>query len=360
MPVWVGVVREADALEVAAWDEFVTRAADGGDVWRGLGNARAKQSLGYTIRYLFVGGDAVTVHVKKVPLLGRLWIVPCGPSGVAVGEVLPKARALAAYAAARGAFVLRIDPRVEADEETTRQLRAAGYRFAGRYTPNQHTVIVDLHGTEDQILAGFSNGARRAIKRATRDGVVVERVPATDENCDILYDLLAEAGDGRFGLRSREYCRSTYQRYAASGNGQMFFARIDGRVATASFEMRLGTKVIGLHTGSVRKSAGDSAVNGLGSQGIGHALQWEVMRWAKRCGALEYDLCGTPPSSEVDNPERSFCGIGKFKRSFHKEVTDRVGAWDIPLSGWRSRIWAAGYERECKRLSMVLRGTLFY
>ncbi|MFF0814849.1 lipid II:glycine glycyltransferase FemX [Rhodococcus sp. NPDC003318] len=356
----VGVVREANPLEVERWDEHVTRAADGGDVWRGQDNAKAKETLGYAIRYLFVGDDAVTVHVKNVPLLGPLWIVPSGPSGATIAEVLPKAQALAFYAATQGAFVLRIDPRVEADAETTRRLLAEGYRPAGQVTPNKHTVIVDLDRTEDEILAGFSKGARRALKRAARDGVQVERVPATDENCDILYELVAQTGDGRFGVRSREYSRFTYQRYAASGNGQMFFARSDGKVATASFEMRLGAKAIGLHKGSVRKSPGDSATNGLGSQGIGHALQWAVVRWAKEAGALEYDLCGTPPSAEADNPDHYFYGIGTFKRSFNREITDYVGAWDVPLSQWRNRIWTAGYERECKRLSMLLRRTLFY
>lgn len=351
-------VREATPAEIARWDDFVVAADDGGDVWRGLDNAKAKETLGYSIRYLFVGDDAVTVHVKNVPLLGQLWIVPSGPSGTSLDEVLPKTRALAAHAAAHGAFVLRIDPRVRADDSVRDRLRGEGFRAAGMFTPNQHTVVLDLSGGEEAVLASLSKNARRAIKRADRDGVVVERVPATDENCDIMYEMLAATGSGRFGVRSRDYCRFAYQRYAEQGNGQMFFAKVDGQVHAASFEILLGNKSLGLHGGSIRRD-GEAAKNGLGSRGTGHALQWEVLRWAIERGATSYDMCGTPPSWEADNPDNYFYGIGKFKRSFRDEVIDYTGAWDVALDSWKSLLWANGYERECRRFSILVWRTHF-
>lgn len=351
----LSAVRSADVSEIARWDEFVVAARDGGDVWRGLDNAKAKETLGYSIRYLFVGDDAVTVHVKDVALLGMLWIVPSGPSGTTLGEVLPKVEALAAYAASQGAFALRIDPRLKVDDTVTERLLAEGYVPAGMFTPNQYTVVLDLSGTEEEVLAGFSKNARRAIKRAQRDGVVVERVPSTDANCDTMYDMLAATGNGRFGVRSREYCRFVYRRYAESGNGQMFFAKIGDEVLACSFEIKIGSKSLGLHGGSVRKNPGDASVGGLGSHGTGHALQWEAIRWALEAGATEYDMCGTPPSAEADDPDNYFYGIGKFKRTFNKEVTDYTGAYDIPLNGWKARLWHGGMEREFKRFSLLVR-----
>ncbi|MFC9788987.1 lipid II:glycine glycyltransferase FemX [Rhodococcus sp. NPDC127528] len=355
----VVVVRTATTTQIERWDAFVVAASDGGDVWRGLDNAKAKESIGYSIRYLMVGDDAVTVHVKDVPVLGEMWILPGGPSGKTLDEVLPKVRALAAYAAEHGAFVLRIDPRVQAGAGVEERLCAEGYRPAGMFTPNKHTVVLDLTGTEDEILAGFSKNARRAIKRAARDGVEIERVPATDANCDTMYDLLSATGNGRFGVRSREYCRSAYQGYADRGNGQMFFARLGGEIVAGSFEIRLGTKSLGLHGGSIRKKPGDATTNGLGSHGTGHALQWDVLRWAMESGAVEYDMCGTPPSAEADDPDNYFYGIGKFKRSFRDEIIDYVGAYDVPLNSWKSTVWAGGLERECKRFSMLVRGKHF-
>ena len=96
-------------------------------------------------------------------------------------------------------------------------------------------------------------------------------------------------------------------------------------------------------------------------RGASHALQWEAMQWAQSVGATTYDLAGTPHSTRVDDKDDPFYGIGEFKRSFHKEVTDFVGAWDLVIRPRRYAVWQRiGHRVTAKVLSRGRAGASFY
>jgi len=84
--------------------------------------------------------------------------------------------------------------------------------------------------------------------------------------------------------------------------------------------------------------------------GASHLLQWRVIEWAKTHGSQLHDFCGAPPASEINNPEHPHYGIGRFKTSFNKEVTDYVGAYDVIIKPTAYKIWSRIGERIVQRL----------
>lgn len=351
------VARPATAVEVAGWNALVAANPGGGEVWAADPYLEVKRLGRYRPRRVMVdrpGRPALAVGVlaKRVPLLGEWWHLPAGPPGEDLRAVLEALAAVAALARSHGAFMLKIEPRLPASAAADRLLRAAGAVPSVRIVPNPSTVLVDASGTSDELFARLGKTARNSITRAARDGISVERVPASDENCAAFYALLSETADGRFVLRQERYYREFWQRFAAAGEGQLFFARgADGELLAGAFAMALGSKTTYKDGASLREKR---------AYGASHALQWEVLRWANERGAIVHDLCGAPPSDRQDDASHPLHGVGRFKRSFQPVVTDYAGAFDVPLKPWAYRAWAAVVERLVRRWSLAVHRDPYY
>jgi lipid II:glycine glycyltransferase (peptidoglycan interpeptide bridge formation enzyme) len=357
------VARFAGDAERADWDALIAANPGGGEVWMGDAYLDVKRREGrYRDHRLIVERPgrapiAVGVLAKRVPLLGEWWHLPAGPAGESTEAVLEAAAAVAALARSRGAFLLKIEPRL--DPSARDAIHAAGYRDTVRIVPNPSTVIVDLGDparSEEQLLAGLGKKARNSINRAKRDGIVATRVSATDEHCAALYRLLQETAEGRFVLRSERYYREFWQSFERAGSGQMFLAHrddADGRpqLIAGAYAMALGAKTTYKDGASVRAKT---------AYGASHALQWEVIRWAHERGAVAHDLCGAPPAARADDREHPLHGVGQFKRSFSPDITDYAGAFDLPLKPAAYRLWATLGDRLARRASLAIRKDPYY
>jgi len=80
----------------------------------------------------------------------------------------------------------------------------------------------------------------------------------------------------------------------------------------------------------------------------------------KEHGISTYDFCGTPPAAELKNKEHPYYGLGLFKTSFTKNVTDFVGVYDQPISELKYKLWNAGVERLMLRLWVKKHHYSFY
>lgn len=348
-------VRFATEAEAARWDELVAANPHGGEVWAATAHLETKRFSRYQPYRLIVERPgraplAVGVIAKRVPLLGEWWMVLAGPEAEDLAGTLEASEAIAAFAGSHGAFLVKIEPRL--GTETRPAFEGAGYLPTIRRIPNESTVLVDVSGTEDEIFARFGKTARNAINRGRREGVVVTRVDSSDANCARFFALLEEtAGGGRFVLRPSGYFRTFWQTFSREGSGQMFFAERDGRLLAAAYAIHLGSKTTYKEGASLREKQ---------AYGVSHLLQWEVMRWANEQGATVHDLCGTPPSDRLDDESHELHGVGRFKRSFHDEVTDYVGAFDIPLRQRAYRLWVRFGDPIARRLSLALRKDPYY
>lgn len=343
------MIRFATEDEIAIWDELIVANPDGGNMFASRELAETKRTGGWRPRYLIVDDVAVTVHERRVPLLGRLWYVPKGPGVISVDHLHRVVEQLAKFGRKHGAFLLKIEPELPRD---LRRDLPASWRLSRPIQPNASTIILDLMPSLDDIMIGLHQKSRHAIRRAERDGVTAVPVDLTEANARTMYDLLAGTAQAQgFRIRSFSYHYGFWQRFVEAGHGQLFFAYYDGQVVAAAFATNLGRKGTYKDGASIRERT---------AYGASHLLQWEIIRWMKPHGVTRYDLCGTPPSDQMHDESHPHYNIGRFKSSFSKSVTDYIGVYDIPLRFLACSLWSRIGEWLLLRIYSRLRGENWY
>ncbi|HEY8992818.1 MAG TPA: peptidoglycan bridge formation glycyltransferase FemA/FemB family protein [Candidatus Microsaccharimonas sp.] len=327
-------VRFATSEEISRWDSFILTNPDGGNVFSSYEYAQQKETGGYKHRFFFINHLAVTVLEKNTPPLGKLWYLPKGPNVTSSKALFDALKVLEPFAKKRGVFAVRIETELPRTQQPT--LSRHGLKKAAPIIPNPSTITLDLSPKLGDILMSLPQKGRHAIRRAERDGVTVEQVPATDKNCHTMYKLLSETAEGQFGIRSYNYYKTFWQQFEKAGYGQLFFASFEGKVVAGAYAMVYGSKSTYKDGASVRKRT---------AYGASHFLQWNVIEWAKERGALIHDFCGSPPSDELNNPDHPHYGIGQFKTAFNKTVTDYIGCYDLVISPVRYKAWTKLGER---------------
>lgn len=341
-------IRYATNEEIQNWDKHLANNPDGGNVFQATEMADAKRQNGWLPRYLIADNIAITVLEKHVLFLGKFWYLPKGPGITAEAELLPLIDELKSFAHAKGIFIVKIEPEILESEDTKNAIMETGLIPARAVQPNVSTVIIDTAPDLDEIMASFNQKGRNALRRAEREGVTTRPVEVNDANMQTMYELLAKTAAGRFdsSLRNFSYYKKFWQNYAKSGHGSLFFAEYEGRVIAGAFCMYLGQKGLYKDGASLREKV---------VYGASHLLQWEVIKWMKEHGVTTYDLCGSPHSTEINDTNNPFHGIGRFKTSFNKHVTDYVGCYDIVIRPRAYKLWKSYGQRIATSLSWRLK-----
>jgi len=332
-------VRFATQEEISNWNNLIIANPDGGNVFASYEFAMQKETGGYKARFVFVDELAVTVLEKNSYLLGKLWYLPKGPGVSSVKDLTDALNQLGKFAKKRGVFAIRIES--ELDRRYQKDLEKLGLIKASPIIPNPSTITLDISPKLDDILADLPQKGRYAINRAKREGVDIQLVTSSGDNCKKMYDLLSKTAEGQFGIRSYEYYKTFWQRFEAAGSGQMFFAYYNGKLVAGAYAMVYGQKSTYKDGASIRQRQ---------VYGASHLLQWHVIKWAKEHGSKLHDLCGSPPSDQINNQNHKHHGIGLFKTAFNKTVTDYIGCYDFVIDYWRHKLWVKLGEKVAVRL----------
>lgn len=334
-------IRFANADETDNWNILILANPDGGNVLQGREFTEQKGSDGWTPRFVLADSLAITILEKSIFGLGKLWYIPKGPGVATLRELDELLPSLKKFAEEKGVFAVKIEPELIKKDETLVSLMKLGLVKVRPIQPNFSTVLLDISDDLDTVMSHLNQKSRYAIKRAERDGVTVQPVEATDTNCQAMYTLLAETAAGSFGIRHYDYYKQFWQRYQQAGLGQLFFAYAGGDIVAGAFGIAFGKKGTYKDGASVRKRT---------VYGASHLLQWRMIEWMKSKGVEVHDLCGAPPSDQINDPDHPHYGIGRFKTSFNKEVTDYIGAYDIVIKPFAYKLWRKFGERIIIRL----------
>ncbi|MCW1250217.1 peptidoglycan bridge formation glycyltransferase FemA/FemB family protein [Acaricomes phytoseiuli] len=358
--------RFASAEELQDWDELVTANPQGGNLLQSEAFAEAKAGASWFPRYLVLeatqeAGSYRSYNLlleKRIPVFGRLWYLIKGPD-LATADHLPAAldaiRELASQQRP-GVFAVKIEPDIVDTPEVQEILRAEGLVKTFNLQPNDSTALLDTTGEQKQLFARFSSRARNAIRRAQREGVDVRQVAPVEANFRIMHELMARTLTDKASirqLRGFDYYNSFWSGFARRGQGWLYFVYEDDVPVVGAYVVKYGRKGTYKDGGSAgqRTKYGDS-----------HLLQWQAINDLRaQPGSIdEYDFCGTPPAAQLKDPNHSYYGLGLFKTSFAREVTDFVGCWDVPVDSLRYQAWASFGERLTRRLSLRQTGGFFY
>jgi len=149
------------------------------------------------------------------------------------------------------------------------------------------TIIIDIRGSEDEILARMKQKTRYNIRLAEKKGVTVH---AWDDLEAFHGMMLLTGGRDGFGVHSLEYYRRAYGLLHPKQMGEILVAEYEGKPLAALFVARNGKRAYYLYGAST-----DEERNRMPT----YLLQWEAMKWAKAHGCEEYDLWGVPDEEEA-------------------------------------------------------------
>jgi len=331
---------QAHILQTAPWGDL--KAAFGWEVQRLAlaGNAEAAGSLPgegrWKARQAALAEDdrpvaGAQVLYRRLPGgLVRLAYVPRGPlvDWESSETVTALMTALARAARARGACVLTVEPDLPDEPRYREQLATRGFIPSplGSVQPRR-TLVVDLSGSEEAILAAMKPKTRYNIRLAARKGVRVRE--GTEADLSIFHRLMAAtSARDRFGVRAPAYYERVFRLFVPRGWARLFLAEVEEEPVAAVMAFALGRRAWYFY-GASSDVHREKMPN--------YLLQWEAMRWARSLGCAEYDLWGVPDEererleAEFTRRQDGLWGVYRFKRGFGGRLVRTVGAWDLPL-----------------------------
>lgn len=351
--------RFATAAEIAQWDSLVTANPNGGNLLQSEAFAAVKKNYGWDPQFIAFEGSQYTsynlVLEKSFPILGKLWYLIKGPDVGEVSEIPPMLEALRAFVkrAKLKVFAVKIEPDVVASDEARAVLTGAGLVKVPDLQPNDSTALLDISPEPNQLLRNLHSRGRNAVRRAIREEVQVVPMEPTEETMRTMYDLMVGtiAAKATTTARDFEYYKQFWSEFVKRGQGRFYFVFEDGVASVGAFVINYGSKATYKDGGSLQKR---------NQYGDSHLVQWVAINDMKELGAVQYDFCGTPPSDRLKDPTHPHHGLGLFKTSFSKTVTDFVGCYDLVLSPLRYKLWSVAGERVFRQLYTRRTGKQFY
>ena len=353
------LIRFATPQELENWDSLILKNPDNGNIFQSFEMTNFKKLSGWKPLYLVAESSDethnlyISVQEKSIAFLGKLWYISKGPGVKNTAELKVILPFLNNLARGNKVFAIKIEPELLKTEQNLSELSNLGLYKVRSIQPNYSTIILDISGSEEEILSSMPRkGAKYSINRARRDGVTVKRADSTDDNCRFFYELLAQtARESGFNIRTFDYHKEFWQVFAKKGLGQLFFAYFEGEIVAAAYAFSYGEKSTYKDGASIRERK---------AYGASHLLQWEVILWAREKGAKIHDLCGTPPSDRIHDKNHFLHGVGQFKTSFSRQIADYIGAYDMPIDQKKYKLWSRFGERATLKIHRKIHNENWY
>lgn len=235
--------------------------------------------------------------------LGALHRGPIVHDAGRLGEVL---LALKRALRAENFCSVQLGPRVRgrALPAMAEALRATGFApLAPRHRPLHNvTGMIWLDKPEAEVLAGFKQRGRRAIRAAEKAGIAVRPVTGATDLARFQRVLDAFAADRPdYDMTGQPDAAGQAALVDALG-GAMLLAERDGETIGAHAFVRQADEAIWLSLATIDRDGASP----------GYPLLWEGMRRARDMGAVGYDLAGMADEAE----DAGAAGRNQFKTAF--------------------------------------------
>lgn len=274
-------------------------------------------------------GQALVLS-RKLPMNFTLFYMPRGPvldyasgnSEAILQMILDWVRE---EAKSKNGLMLKIGPGVteEMAPEIVAQFNRLGLKASSHSVQMRYTRIVDLQPSESDILLSFDKDTRNLVRRAAKEGVVVDHFDSVDavKELRVFHNMyLTTSERGSFPARPWGQMVRLWEIMAPLGMAHIYTASFNDEPMASSMVLRCGNVAYQLWSGSRRDTEKKYAT---------YALQWAIMQDMKQAGATAYDMWGIAPT---DDPKHPWAGPTLFKKGFKGERRDFVGDYDLPLS----------------------------
>ena len=297
---------------------------------------------------LIGGSVVVSIHAKRGsylylpygPILPILPLKGGGKEGVLVlAGVKNFHNFLVELGKKEGCDFIRISPFIEDTDFNRQQFQSLGYRTAPMHVLAESTWLLDVKPDEQTLLSNMNKNHRNLIRRCEREGVRVE-LHTDDEALLRFHRLLNEtAKRHNFHRFSKNYIDAEFKSFAPRGEAVLFEAYLpDDRLDGAAIIMFYGAMAAYRHSASLNLEP---------KLPTAYAIQWAVIKEAKKRGISWYNFWGVAPKGA--KPHHPFAGITHFKKGFGGQRIELLRCQDFPLTKKYIVTWIIESVRRLRR-----------
>lgn len=318
-------------LSLDSWNRFLRQYPHAHLLQQGEWG-KLKAGFGWESVCVVQGETGAQILFRSLPLGFSLAYIPKGPVGPDWGVLWEEIDRICRQ---RRAVFLKVEP--DAWEEKFsggEALVQAGFRPSGHPLQPSRTIVVNIEGDEEDILAEMKQKTRYNIRLAGRKEVVVR----ASDDLDAFAEMMEITGErDAFGVHTGEYYRRAYDLFHPLGMCELFLAYYQGQPLAGLMAFARGERAWYFYGASNNQERNRMPT---------YLIQWEAIRWAKARGCTSYDLWGVPDRDEevleaqFTSRSDGLWGVYRFKRGFGGKVVRSCGAWDKVYN----RIAYAGYQ----------------
>lgn len=296
--------------------------------------AKMNEILGCKVYAEDFDGKAYVLMIIRNAKRGRYMEIPCGPlvdwsDNKLVKTVLDK---ITKTAKKEKCVFVRMRPQLAADAKNLKLLEKLGLKKSPMHLAAEHTVMIDLTKSEDELLANMRRQTRYEVRRADKVGITVSS--SNDEKIfEEFHKVQAETAK-RQNFVPPSLKTLMAEKEAFGKNIIIYKAMSENEPVAYGLIIKNGLEADYYEAASTllnRKMPG------------AYALLWQAMKDLKKEGYVRFNLWGIAPA---DQPNHRYAGVTTFKTGFGGEVIEFVPAHDLIISKMR---YAADFAFETMR-----------
>lgn len=267
------------------------------------------------------GGKGRALIIVRNAKRGRYLEIPCGPLLDYGNEELVTSafKKIAEIAKKERCVFVRVRPQLINTPANLQTLADLGIKKSPMHLAAEHTVIIDLGKSEDELLADMRRQTRYEVRRAAKQGITVEKMQG-EEIFKEFHKVQAETAK-RQGFVPPNLKTLMAEREAFGNNIAIYVAKTsEGSPIAYGMIIKDGKEGDYYEAASTdlnRKMPG------------AYALLWQVMKDLKAEGYERFNLWGIAPTGQ---PNHRYAGVTTFKTGFGGEVVEYVPAHDLVIS----------------------------
>lgn len=312
----------------AAWDAFIEQHPRSHllqtSAWAGLKRPYGWQAARVALaqRDQIIAGAQLLF--KRLPFrLGTMAYLPMGFTLTHADQRAALWRAVDVVAREHGAAFLKWEPGLYQPGDAPHDFARYHFRQSAQTIQPPNTILIDIDGDEEAILARMNQGTRRKIRQSAKGGVHVFEASRAD--VERFTRMMHTTGErNAFGVHEPAYYALAYDLFVPR-HAALLLAEHEGDDLAGIMVFAVGKTAWYLYGASAGVKRNLMAAYG---------VQWAAIQWARARGCTTYDMWGVPDAdpetleAQFETREDGLWGVYGFKRGWGGQVIRGAGAWD--------------------------------
>lgn len=252
---------------------------------------------------------------------GRYLEIPCGPilnweDKKTVKDIFEE---ITKIAQKEKCVFVRIRPQLKNSDKNREMLEKLGLKKAPMHLAAEHTVIIDLTKTEEELLANMRRQTRYDVRKANKLGIVVEK-SNSDEIFKEFHKVQSDTAK-RQNFIPPNLKTLLAEKEAFGDDIEIYVAKTaEGKPIAYGLVIKEGKE------GDYYEAASTPINHKMPGA---HALLWQITKDLKKEGFERFNLWGIAPHGQ---PNHRYAGVTTFKTGFGGEIIEYVPAHDLIIS----------------------------